>query len=278
LAHIAGKSMISTVRHWKFANVDVLLGFVMLVFTMIGIEVGARCTMLLEKMGIVGPVVRWIYVGFLVLLIMLIIYDMAKKRQMDKAGTREKAESAIKLYKYIHAIKIPPMVHFKTAGFTCSMWAVGLVGFITGWLAGILGIGGGLFRMPALIYFIGCPTYIAVGTDLFEVCFSGLYGAFTYTMKGRMELVAVIIMLCGASIGAQIGTIATKYVKGYLIRVLFGFTVMIACISIVLKQIGQGELSGAMIIGAVAILCSIILFLMLKGAAAELAAKKRAGG
>jgi len=86
---------------------------------------------------------------------------------------------------------------------------------VTGWLAGILGIGGGLIRMPSLIYIVGCPTHIAVGTDLFEVMISGLYGAGTYTYKGRVELVAAIIMLVGAAIGAQIGAVATKYIKGY---------------------------------------------------------------
>jgi len=56
----------------------------------------------------------------------------------------------------------------------------------------------GLIRMPALIYLVGCPTHVAVGTDLFEVMISGLYGAGTYTYKGRTELVAAIIMLVGA--------------------------------------------------------------------------------
>ncbi len=72
-----------------------------------------------------------------------------------------------------------------------------MVSFATGWLAGILGIGGGLIRMPALIYFVGCPTHVAVGTDLFEVMISGLYGTATYTYKGRVELVAALIMLVG---------------------------------------------------------------------------------
>ena len=69
-------------------------------------------------------------------------------------------------YKTFHKINIPPMVHFKTAGFTCSAWLPAGVSFLTGVLAGFLGIGGGLFRMPALVYLIGCPTHIAVGTDL----------------------------------------------------------------------------------------------------------------
>ncbi len=75
--------------------------------------------------------------------------------------------------------------------------------------------------MPSLIYLIGCPTHIAVGTDLFEIAVSGLYGAATYSYKGRVELWAAFIMLIGAAVGAQIGAVATKYVKGYGIRIFF---------------------------------------------------------
>ena len=115
---------------------------------------------------------------------------------------------------------------FKTAQITCTAWLPIFISFATGWLAGILGIGGGLIRMPALIYFIGCPTHVAVGTDLFEVMISGLYGTGTYTYKGRTELVAAVIMLMGAAVGAQIGTVATKYIKGYGIRIAFGLAVI----------------------------------------------------
>ena len=69
-------------------------------------------------------------------------------------------------------MKIPPMMHFKAAGITCSAWVPILVSFFTGVLVGILGIGGGLIRMPALVYLVGCPTHVAVGTDLFEVAIS----------------------------------------------------------------------------------------------------------
>ena len=135
----------------------------------------------------------------------------------------------------LHAIKIPPMVHFHQAGIYCSAWLPIFVSFATGVLAGILGIGGGLIRMPCLVYLIGCPTHIAVGTDLFEVAISGLYGAATYTLKGRTELVAALIMLIGAAIGAQIGAVATKYIRGYGIRAAFGAAVIGCLCSVVLK-------------------------------------------
>jgi uncharacterized membrane protein YfcA len=278
IAHIAGKSMVSTMRHSKFGNVDYKLGFVMLIGTMIGIEIGAQLIMLLERIGKVGSVVRWVYVGFLALIALMVFYDYAKAVQKKKAGAvdGEHGTEGITWYKTLHRIKIPPMMHFKTAGFTCSAWLPIMVSFLTGVLAGFLGIGGGLLRMPALVYLIGCPTHIAVGTDLFEVMISGLYGAFTYSLKGRIELVAVFVMLTGAAIGAQIGTVATKYAKGYGIRVAFGIAVLCCMFSIILKQFGYATSAAALILGTISLICIYIIKIMLQGAAQELRDKKRA--
>jgi uncharacterized membrane protein YfcA len=168
------------------------------------------------------------------------------------------------------------MIHFKTAGFTCSLWLPLFVSFVTGVLAGFLGIGGGLLRMPALVYLIGCPTHIAVGTDLFEVMLSGLYGAFTYSLKGRIEIVAVFVMLTGAAIGAQIGTVATKYAKGYGIRVAFGVAVVCCMISIILKEFKFNTLAAVLILGTIGSICFYIMKIMFTGAAAELREKRRA--
>ncbi|MDY6910100.1 MAG: sulfite exporter TauE/SafE family protein [Thermodesulfobacteriota bacterium] len=276
IAHIAGKSMVSTFRHSKFGNVDYKLGLVMLVGTMVGIECGAQIVMWLERIGRVGSVVRWVYVVFLFLIATMVFYDYYKAVQKKKAGIvdGDKGTEGVTWYRTFHKIKIPPMMHFKAAGFTCSAWVPIGVSFFTGVLAGLLGIGGGLLRMPALVYLIGCPTHIAVGTDLFEVMISGLYGAFTYTLKGRIELVAVFVMLTGAAIGAQIGTVATKYSKGYGIRVAFGCAVLACMVSIILKQYGFEAAAAVVILGAISIICLYIIVVMFKGAAAELREKK----
>jgi uncharacterized protein len=148
------------------------------------------------------------------------------------------------------------------------------ISFITGILAGLLGIGGGLIRMPSLVYLIGCPTHIAVGTDLFEVMISGLYGAFTYSMKGRIEIVAVFVMLTGAAIGAQIGTVATKYAKGYGIRIAFGIAVLCCMVSIILKEFKYGNAAAVLILGTIGAICVYIVKIMLEGAIHELKEKK----
>jgi hypothetical protein len=209
---------------------------------------------------------------------------MKKDRDAVKAGKEVDALSTgIEWHKTFHKLKIPPMVHLSVAGIYCSAWLPIGVSFLTGWLAGILGIGGGLIRMPALIYLLGCPTHVAVGTDLFEVAISGLYGAASYTFKGRTELVAAIIMLVGAAIGAQIGSVATKYIKGYGIRVAFGLAVVGCALSILLKFIGKwypntatlmDNSATALILGLVAALSLYIIMAFIKGAKAEIAVKK----
>jgi hypothetical protein len=131
------------------------------------------------------------------------------------------------------------MVNLKASGVRISLWVVGGVALFTGFLAGFLGVGGGFIRMPALIYLVGCPTTVAVGTDLFEVMISGAYGAFTYALKGKVEILAAVLMLMGAAVGAQFGTLATRYVKGLVIRLYFAITMLLAGVSVVFKHISS---------------------------------------
>jgi len=239
MTNMAGNSLISTLRHARFGNVDYRLGAIMVFGTVTGLETGAQMIMWLERLGHVDVFVRCAYLVLLTLIAWLVFTDVRQKMRADSearaAGRVPSEEGGIQWHKKFHKLKIPPMMHFKTAGIYCSAWLPITISFFTGWLAGILGIGGGLIRMPALIYLVGVPTHVAVGTDLFEVVISSLYGAGSYTYKGRTELVAVVIMLTGASIGAQIGSIATKYVKGYGIRLFFGIAVVGCALSVAFK-------------------------------------------
>jgi len=288
VAHMAGKSLISTLRHGKFGNVDYKLGLIMLGGTVIGFEIGAQMIMWFERIGKVDLYVRWLYIILLTLIAWMVFADVAKRMKKEreaKASGKEldKLATGIEWYKTLHKIKIPPMMHFKEAQIYCTAWLPIFVSFLTGWLAGILGIGGGLIRMPSLIYFVGCPTHVAVGTDLFEVMISGLYGAGTYTYKGRTELVAAIIMLFGAAIGAQVGTVATKYIKGYGIRIAFGLAVIGCGISVVMKLLPRyvpywkdimDASATVLILGLVGALSLYIFIKMLEGVKQELSRKK----
>jgi uncharacterized membrane protein YfcA len=288
IAHIAGKSIVSTIRHGKFGNVDYPLGLAMLGGTVIGIEIGAQLIMWFERIGKIDLYVRIIYLGFLAFIVYMIVSDAVKIRKKKRLAAEKgvelsKLEMGITWYKTMHKLPIPPKFHFKQAMITVSFWLPFVVGFATGFAAGILGIGGGLIRMPSLIYFVGCPTHVAVGTDLFEVMLSGLYGTFTYTWKGRTEIVGALIMLCGAAFGAQFGAVATKYYKGGAIRVLFGIAVFCCALSITWKLIARiydivwmDWASTITILGGVTVLMCIIVYQAIKGMIKEVRIKKEA--
>ncbi|MEO5358439.1 MAG: sulfite exporter TauE/SafE family protein [Nitrospirae bacterium YQR-1] len=239
MAHIAGKSIVATIKHRKLGNVDLKLGIIMVIFTAIGIEGGATLIMYLEKIGRVGPIVRFVYMILLFGLGSYMLYEYFKLTGGGSGSHEVKDGNVSGLATKIQTLKLRPMIHLKTSGITISLWAIGGVAIFTGFLAGFLGVGGGFIRMPALIYVLGCPTTVAVGTDLFEVMISGAYGAFSYAMKGRVEIVAAIVMLLGAAVGAQFGTLATKYVKGLIIRLYFAVTMLLAGVSVVFKHIAS---------------------------------------
>lgn len=238
MAHIAGKSIVATAKHRKLGNVDMRLGLIMILFTGVGIELGATLIMYLEKIGRIGPIVRITYMTLLFGLGLYMLYEYFKLTR-GAAGGKVKDAGASKLALKMQSLHIPPMIHLKASGITISLWVVGGMAVFTGFLAGFLGVGGGFIRMPALLYIIGCPTTVAVGTDLFEVMISGAYGAFSYAMKARVELLAAVVMLCGAAVGAQFGTVATKYVKGLVIRLYFAVTMLLSGVAVVFKQIAS---------------------------------------
>lgn len=240
MAHMAGKSIVATIKHRRLGNVDLKLGLLMVVFTALGIELGARVIIWLERIGRCGPVVRIVYMVFLFGLAAYMLCEYLGYRRRIGRGEEVSDAATSRLARRLQGLNLWPMVSLRTSGLRISLWVVAGVAAATGFLAGFLGVGGGFIRMPSLIYLVGCPTTIAVGTDLFEVMISGGYGAFTYALKGKVELVAAVIMLLGAAVGAQFGTLATKYVKGLVIRLYFAVTMLLAGVSVAFKHVASG--------------------------------------
>ena len=122
-----------------------------------------------------------------------------------------------------------------------SLWVVLGVGMITGVLAGALGVGGGFIRMPMMIYLLGVPTHVAVGTDLFEIVFSAGYGTLTHALKGNVDVLMALVMQTGAAVGAQIGAVATRYFAGPRIRLAFSVLPLIGALLVIIRLLGGGS-------------------------------------
>ncbi len=271
LAHIFGKSIVATKKHSKMGNVDWKLGLISIGASVLGVEGGSQVIMILEKVGNVGSIVRWSYIILLLGLSIFMLYDYFVVRPAENKAVSKEVGGApkkkkVRLSQRLHKIKIPPMISFPASGIeSVSLWIVLAIFFVTGFLSGFMGVGGGFIRMPALVYLIGCPTAIAVGTDLMSVLFSGAYGCLTYALKGRVEILAAFFMLLGASIGAQLGVTAVKYIRGYGIRLLFAIMIAFAGISVVIEQVYKmtnipiySSIAGVLVIGASVIMTLVI--------------------
>jgi uncharacterized protein len=117
------------------------------------------------------------------------------------------------------------------------------MGFGVGFLAGLLGAGGGFILLPILIFVLGVPTAIAVGTGLLQIIVTGAIGTVLYSLSNHVDLLMAVIMLAAASAGSQLGATATRFVGASRIRILFGVTVLSASIAIALKQISENVAS-----------------------------------
>jgi len=251
LAHIVGKSLVATFRHFRFGNVSLKIALMMVPGTMIGVEIGARIVEHLKALG-QDQVASVISVLYIILLGSLALFTFVEswrsKRILDKE--RQKADAlgspalthrvedrvTADIAEWAQKLRIPPMVSCHIAGIRqVSLWIIVFASVITGVLAGLLGVGGGFLRMPVLVYILGCPTHVAVGTDLFEIIVSGAYGTFTHGLKGNVDVVMAVIMLLGAAVGAQVGTFATRYVQGTQVRSLFGAGILVAAAAVIAK-------------------------------------------
>jgi uncharacterized membrane protein YfcA len=229
LAHIVGKSVVAAKRHRALGNIDLRLGLIMAIGTMVGAECGAQGIEALKRAGDVNKVVSIVSIVIYFSISAFMAWEGWKTLKMNrgkKKGTKMgKLADDDSAFAHIgHAIqrlKIWPMIPLPASGITISLWIILFVAFIGGLFSGFLGGGAGYIRMPMMVYVLGIPTHLAVGTDLFEIIISASYATFSHALKGNVDILIALVMHTGAAIGAQIGAILTQYFAGPKIRLAF---------------------------------------------------------
>jgi uncharacterized membrane protein YfcA len=232
LAHIVGKSVVAVRQHRAFGNVDPKLGLIMAIGTIAGAEVGAQLIQIFKRAGNVNIVVSVVSIVVYLSISAFMLWESRKtlilqKNQLPQGkvkGVKSKEDHSAfgPVTRAIQRLKIWPMVALPASGIKeISLWLILLVAFVGGFFSGFLGGGAGYIRMPSMVYVLGIPTHLAVGTDLFEIIISASYGTFTHAVKGNVDILIALVMHTGAAIGAQIGAICTQYFTGPKIRLAF---------------------------------------------------------
>lgn len=290
ITHKFGKAVMGSKKHGEFGNVDKKMGLVMFIALFAGVQVAvAMSKNVLHKMGPAGSNL-YISVMFVIILTGVSIFmyrDIAQQRK----GISNQGNSAGGITEKIKNLNLPPMIHFKVANVRTSLWLALLVGFATGFLAGTIGVGG-FIGVPAMIYLLGVPTYVAAGTELFLAIFSGMQGAFLYALNGYVDLRIALLLYIGSLVGVTIGAVGTRVVKGSQIKVVMVSIIALVAVSRLmmvpeyLSEMGTIKLaesttnmitliSNIFLFGSGAIGCGLILLWMLQALRRASAEKQR---
>jgi len=235
LLQMVGTSASSTLKHRGYGYIDYKLAGFILIGSIIGVELGARVLMHLKNLGIItinastiSTMDFWINIIYIILLSLVGTSMFLESKKAKKRAPRGGIVDTIYSQK-IQNIKIPPIISLPTSKIeSISLWNLIFLGFGVGVLSGLLGVGGGFIMSPALIYLIGVPTSVAIGTDLFQIIFASGYGAITHLLKGNIDFRLVGCILTGSLVGSQLGAMLNKKLRGAHIRYYFSLLIFFA--------------------------------------------------
>jgi uncharacterized protein len=231
LAHIVGKSIVAAKTHRVLGNIDLKLAGIMVIGTIVGAEAGVQAIEFLKKYAnvdlVVGLVSIVVFTGISVFCAWESWITLRARPRESSTGdvhatTRQDFTAVDAFAKKVQGIKFLPIISLPHSGIqTISFWAILFVSFVGGIFSGFLGGGAGYIRMPSMVYVLGIPTHIAVGTDLFEIIISASYGTIRHAMNGNVDILIALIMQTGAALGARIGANLTQFFTGPRIRLAF---------------------------------------------------------
>ncbi len=224
---IVASSFSGVLAHFRRKTVDFRMGFVLLIGGLAGAALGVVVFNHLKSLGQVDLLVKLCYVGFLGVIggLMFIESVNAIRKSRGAAGG---APAKRRQRNWVHAL--PFKMRFRTSGLYISVLPPIIVGLVVGVLAAIMGVGGGFVMVPAMIYILGMPTKVVVGTSLFQIIFVTAFTTMLHaTTNFTVDVVLAVLLLVGGVIGAQIGTRIGVKLKAEQLRVLLALMVLAVC-------------------------------------------------
>jgi uncharacterized membrane protein YfcA len=225
---IVASSFSGVLAHLKRKTVDLKMGFVLLIGGLIGAAAGVQVFAALTAIGQVDLLVRLCYVVFLGIIGALMFFESLNAIRRARATPGGTPPPTRKTRGWMQ--KLPFKMRFRTSGLYISVIPPLFVGLFVGILAAIMGVGGGFIMVPAMIYLLGMPTKVVVGTSLFQIIFvTGFATLMHATTNYTVDMVLAVLLLVGGVIGAQIGTRIGVKMKAEQLRILLAIMVLAVC-------------------------------------------------
>lgn len=208
---IVAASLTGFRAHWRRQNVDFKMGNLLLVGGLIGSTLGVSIFKKLAQLGQIDLVISLAYVLFLGTIGTLMAVESSRSIFHRKS---EEAKPILPRALKDHPLlkRLPIRTQFPQSQIETSVLLPIIIGFMVGIMVPIMGVGGGFFMIPAMIYILGMSTSVVIGTSLYQVIFITANVTFLHAVRTQtVDIVLAVLLLLGSVIGAQYGTkIASK--------------------------------------------------------------------
>ena len=222
---IVASSFSGVLAHLRRKSVDLRMGTVLLIGGLVGAALGVLLFNYLKSLGQVDLLVKLCYVVFLGVIggLMFVESWRAIRRSKVVGGPPPR-----KKHGWVHAL--PFKLKFRVSGLYISVIPPLIVGLLVGILAAIMGVGGGFIMVPAMIYLLGMPTKVVIGTSLFQIIFVTAFTTMLHaTTNFTVDIVLAVLLLVGGVIGAQVGARIGVKMKAEQLRILLAIMVLVVC-------------------------------------------------
>ena len=222
---VTGASVSGVLAHSKRKGVDYRMGAVLVIGGIFGTMFGAILFRLLQQLGQIDTVINIVYVVMLGSIGAL----MAKESYGSVRALREgRKVQARKRRHHPIVANLPLRWRFYKSGLYISPLAPLILGFVTGVLTILLGVGGGFVMVPAMLYLLGMGAQVVVGTSLFQILFVTIASTMIHAMTTKaVDIVLAVLLLLGSVTGAQIGARFAQTIKPEYLRLLLAILVLL---------------------------------------------------
>lgn len=227
---IVASSVSGVLAHWRRGNVDVKMGIILLSGGIVGSTIGVYIFALLREIGQIDLAIKLSFIVFLGIIGSLMLVESTRTilRSRRSGGKRRKLHQ----HNWLHGL--PFKMRFRKSKLYISALLPFGVGLLVGILSAIMGVGGGFIMVPAMIYVLGMPTSVVVGTSLFQIIFVTANVTFLQSVQTQtVDVVLAGLLLIGGVIGAQFGTRIGAMLRGEQLRGLLALIVLAVCLKLV---------------------------------------------
>lgn len=224
---IIASSMSGGFVHWRRGAVDFKMGAVLIVGGLIGSSFGAWLFTYLKEVGQIDLMISLTYVLFLGVVGALMLVESV--RAWIEARNPRPEKTRLHSHNWVHGL--PFKMRFRKSRLYISALAPLAIGALVGLLAAIMGVGGGFIMVPAMIYILGMPTAVVIGTSLFQIIFVTANVTLLHSINTQtVDVLLALILLVGGVIGAQFGARMSLRMRGEQLRILLALLVLGVCI------------------------------------------------